>query len=178
MSDNIDTQYWNKRYASGGNSGYGSYNEQLQKKLNWIEPLGFISITEVGCGDFHFGSNILRMHPVKYTGLDISDVIIDRHKKMYPTHTWRVSDGFIPQAELLLCVDVLFHILDDKEANKMLMDLKNAWSKYLVITAYERDEEMDTHVRIRKFNPSFFGTPILREIVEEDGELYFYIFKK
>ena len=40
--------YWNNRYANGGNSGYGSYGEQLGKKLKWLSGLNIRSISEVG----------------------------------------------------------------------------------------------------------------------------------
>lgn len=172
-------KYWDFRYKEGGNSGYGSYGEQLQKKLDWICPLDFKTITEVGCGDFNFGSSILKRHPADYLGYDISEVIVERNKHLYPDHTFlHRRNGPIITADLILCVDVLFHIIDTEELEALLQELKNSWTKYLVITAYERDEKMDTHVRIRKFDPSYFGVPIVREIVEEDGSLYFYIFKK
>ena len=174
-----EKDYWNARYSQGGNSGYGSYDEQLDKKLAWILPLDFDSICEVGCGDFNFGKNILRMHPAKYLGLDISEYIVNKNKEDYPLFNFEVFNYHNAEpADLVLCVDVLFHIIEDKDVDRMLSELDRVWTKYLVITAYERDEKFENHVRIRKFDPSRFGTPIVREVVEEDGTLYFYIFKK
>jgi hypothetical protein len=173
-------EYWNNRYASGGDSGYGSYDEQLEKKLNWITPLEYKTITEVGCGDFNFGLHLLARHPSRYLGLDISDVIIKKNQEKYDGIPFALMRHEVPTGELILCVDVLFHILDDKDYARTLIMLKNAWTKYLVITAYEYDqvEGLYPHVKIRKFDPSYFGVPIVKEIVEEDGELYFYIFRK
>ena len=75
--------YWDNRYYQGGNSGYGSYDEQLTKKLSWLSNLDIKSISEIGCGDLHFGSELLKLYPnVSYTGSDISEVIINKNKEM------------------------------------------------------------------------------------------------
>jgi len=174
-----EKSYWNSRYSSGGNSGYGSYGDQLAKKLDWICPLDFDSITEMGCGDFNFGAHILLRHDATYTGMDISDVVVKTNNECFP-HKFISSVEEIPPADLLMCVDVLFHILDDKDYEEMLNRLEQAWTKYLVITAYERDQKdgLSPHVRIRRFDYKRFGEPIVREQIEKDGDLKFYIFKK
>ena len=172
--------YWNNRYDGGGTSGYGSYNEQLEKKLNWITPLDYKTITEVGCGDFNFGMHLLARHPARYLGLDISDVVIKKNRELYDGIPFAIMRHDVPSGDLLMCVDVLFHILDDRDYANTLIALKNAWTKYLVITAYEYEqtEGIYPHVVIRKFDPSYFGTPLIREVIEEDGQLMFYIFKR
>ena len=176
--DKIAKDYWNERYAGGGTSGDGSYGAQLIKKLKWLSGLDIQSISEIGCGDFNFGKHLLEIYPqAKYTGLDISEVIIEKNKLTYPHHTFQLM-GDIPPSDLLLCVDVLFHVLDDQELDKLLTELRNKWTKYLAITAYERNEDFTNHVRIRKFDYLKFGEPIIREVVEEDGQMYFYLFKR
>jgi len=176
---NREKEYWNNRYQIG-NSGYGSYGEQLKKKLDWICPLDFNTVTEVGCGDFNFGKNILERHPSNYVGYDISNVVVDRNQLLYPRYRFITINENTPfeKSDLLLCVDVLFHVFEEEDVEKLLSKLESAWTKYLVVTAYERDEQKDNHVRIRKFDYKRFGEPLIREIVEEDGELYFYLFEK
>lgn len=172
-------EYWNNRYADGGNSGYGSYGEQLEKKLKWLSGLDVESITEIGCGDFHFGSELLKIYPnAKYNGCDISEVILKKNRELYPQHNFYPAGGYNPPADLLLCIDVLFHITYADEYANMLDTLEKTWTKYLAVTGYERDESLGNHVRIRPFDYKRFGEPIIREIVEEDGEMYFYLFKK
>lgn len=177
---NVEKSYWDNRYAQGGDSGYGSYGEQLEKKLNWIFSLDFHSITEVGCGDMNFASSLMKMNPVdNYTGYDVSRVIVERNTLLYPQYDFRVvSDAEFVKSDLVMCVDVLFHIIKDEDCESLLQKLEQTWTKYLVITAYERDEEFTNHVRIRKFDYKRFGEPLVREIVEEDGTLYFYIFER
>lgn len=170
-------KYWDSRYAQGGNSGYGSYGEQLVKKLHWLDNLTIESISEIGCGDFNFGKHLLELYPkASYTGYDISPTIVSRNRQLYPQYSF-TNDPILPHADLLLCIDVLFHILDENELEAMYKRLEG-YTKYLAVTAYEREEKMDAHVRIRNFDYKRFGEPIIRQVVEEDGQLYFYLFKK
>lgn len=177
----MSKEIWNDRYKRGGNSGDGSYGDQLEKKLTWLAEIKdkVKSITEVGCGDFNFGNALLEIMDASYVGLDISDFIIEKNKKNHPLFVFDTYPKVIPKADLLLCVDVFFHVLDKKDLDNLMRDLKESWTKYLVVTAYEHNNtEVSPHVRIRKFDPAYFGEPIFRQIIEEDGELYFYIFKK
>lgn len=170
--------YWESRYKNGGNSGSGSYGDNLNRKLNWLKDLDIKSIYEFGCGDFNFGWRLLQHYPdVQYKGVDLSDTIVNRNRQIAPNQTFEVSSEVEP-ADLILCVDVLLHVLDDKELEDILNKLEKNWTKYLCITAYERDQESTNHVRIRKFDYKRFGEPIIREICEEDGQMYFYLFKK
>lgn len=173
------TDYWEKRYAEGGNSGYGSYDIQLERKLKWLSGLDIKSISEIGCGDFNFGSNLLKIYPqATYYGTDVSQTIVDRNNRLFPKYTFEMADKEIPPADLVMCIDVLFHVLDENELEKILSTLEKKFTKYLAITAYERNQDLDTHVRIRTFDFHRFGEPVIRQIVEEDGELYFYLFKR
>lgn len=177
----VSEKYWDERYSSGGNSGAGSYGEQLEKKLGWLSGLDINSITEIGCGDFNFGYELCRLFPFsKYVGYDISDWIIQKNKKSFPEVDFRNSSESLPTADLVVCIDVLFHILDDAEYEKTLKKLEALQTKYLAVTAYEYDQEqgLAPHVRIRKFDYKRFGEPIIREVVEADGSLFFYLFHR
>lgn len=174
-----NTQYWEERYKGGSDSGYGSYGTQLQKKLDLLQNLDIKTISEYGCGDFNLGRHLLMMYPdAKYTGYDISQYIVERNQALYPYATF-TNEPALPKADLVLCVDVLFHIIDDEEVEKVLNNLDKLWTKYLAITAYETPQDNTApHVKVRKFSPSRFGEPIVRKIVEDDGELYFYLFER
>lgn len=177
-------EYWDVRYRAGKNSGYGSYGDQKDLKMKLLSGLNVSSITSVGCGDFYFDSHLIDdVYPnATYIGLDQSEVIINRNKGIYPNTDFRVFTGEIPQADLVVCLDVLFHIYEENEVNDLLGKLEGSWTKYLALTAYERDKQTHPkgHVRIRKFDPARFGEPVIREVVErvDDLCLYFYLFKK
>ena len=177
----IERDYWNNRYARGSTSGDGSYGEKLEEKLRWLSGITEIdSISEYGCGDFNFGKRLVEMFkPKKYTGMDVSSIIIERNQEAYPEHEW-LPVGDLPQADLVLCVDVLFHVSNEDEVEKILQQLERAWVRYLVITAYEREqtEKLSPHVYIRPFDPARFGTPLVRKETMGDENLYFYIFSR
>jgi trans-aconitate methyltransferase len=178
-------RYWDRRYAVGQTSGPGSQGEPVENKVRWLSGLPDVSsIVEVGCGDFVFGSRLLQNYPeADYLGFDISDLIVRRNNLLNGCENVRfqvpLSHESFPCADLLLCIDVLFHILDDQEYATMLQKLKLAWTKYLAVSAYEYDNDRtSSHVRIRKFDPKFFGVPIRRYLLEQDGSLYLYLFRK
>lgn len=175
-----DRIYWNNRYYNGRSSGYGSYGKQLKKKLKYLSGLDIESISEIGCGDFNFGKNLLKLYPeAYYVGQDISELIIAKNQKEYPKYQFTTNLGELIKADLTLCIDVLFHITDDAEYYFLLENLKNNWKKYLAITANEEENpRTSAHVKIRRFDPSYFGKPIIKEIVEKEGNLYFYLFEK
>jgi hypothetical protein len=179
---NPDALYWQSRYTAGHGSGAGSVGVPVQRKVDWLSALpGISSITEVGCGDFNFGAHLTERLPgAAYIGMDIAPRIVERNQIRYGNDRRRFLhwQGYIPPADLLLCVDVLFHISDPEIAQDLLSKLNNVWTKYLALSAYEYDGLDRGHVHIRKFDPSFFGTPILREVIEDDGSLFFYIFKR
>lgn len=171
--------YWDRRYTEGvWKSGYGSYGEQLKKKLKWLSGLDIKSVSEVGCGDFNFGKHLLEIYPhALYAGHDISNVIIERNRIDYPQYFFYTRKD-IASADLLLCIDVLFHVLDDEEYEQILDILEKKWTKYLAITAYEEEQYSSPHLKIRKFDYKRFGKPIIRKVVEKEGSLYFYLWKK
>ena len=170
--------YWNNRYKNGLTSGYGSYGDALIQKLGWLVGLDVKSVSEIGCGDFNFGKHLMAHYPqATYTGNDISEYIVNKNKLLYPQYTF-LLDQDVPDADLLLCIDVLYHNFSDEEYNKLL-DRLDKYTKYLAVTAYERDEEYTgSHVRIRNFDYKRYGEPIIHKICEENGSLYFYLWKR
>lgn len=183
---NKDTKFWNDRYEKGGNSDYGSYGTQAQFKLDKIkEHVSDInSILSIGCGDFAFDKRLLELFPeAKYVGMDTSNTIIELNKKTYPNINFALLNKpyFQEEADLALCIDVLFHISDEKECQKLLNSLKKSWNKYLVLTACEYGhEKLGMADSAAMFDEDFFGKPIFKELVEPENSQfgYLYIWKK
>jgi trans-aconitate methyltransferase len=154
-----DAQYWNDRYAHGGTSGEGSYNE-LEKKVR-LEAIARFpearTVLDVGCGDISHIADILRILPnAQYTGIDISSEIIMRNRaRNIPrcrfVHAQAVTDY---EADLVLCFDVLYHISDQAEYDRMLENLNQA--RGLLIIVYNEstiNEPSARHVIKRKLAP-------------------------
>lgn len=160
--------HWNNRYAGGGNSGYGSYGEQADLKLKIIKEhvRNIESVVDIGCGDFAFSKRLLELFPkAQYLGLDISEVIVKKNKELYPSYHFNTLEGgFILPRDLVLCIDVLFHI--PTEEDQLLSSIDASWNKYLVLTADDRVNDV-----------SRFGKPLVKELIE-GKDVFLYIFKK
>jgi len=161
--------YWDDRYGKRRmNSGSGSYGEEGELKAN--EIIGFAhqdieSILDVGCGDLNIAQKIMPHFPkAKYLGLDVSEYIIEKNKKMNLGDRWEFkmidTFDFDHPSDLVICSDVLFHIMDDNDYSSMLEALKRNWKKYLFISTYNHkgDKKVySSYITAREFDPLFFS---------------------
>ena len=109
-------QFWNSRYLEepGRGSGKGSRGEVLQYKRLLLERAyqhtSASTVLDIGCGDMETGS----IFPDRgYTGVDISDVIVQRNTERFPNRSFVHGDmnsTFMEAADLVVCLDVLIHL--------------------------------------------------------------------
>jgi hypothetical protein len=125
-------EYWNSRYLQGQNSGQGSYGQEAVLKAtminHWIKEFNIRTVTEVGCGD---ANNLLMYNiPISYTGYDLSKKAIEicnqktlkiRNALKYYFSTDYQDQNF--DADLLLCLDVWFHQVNDTDFDKLCKNL-------------------------------------------------------
>lgn len=140
-----DKLYWNKRYASGGNSGSGSRGQLAMYKADVINDLivkhKIHTLLDLGCGDGYQGD----MYKVqRYLGYDISDAAIDLCKARYFDRVNASFDVYhpnmpLPIAEMAISMDVLFHITDKSRLETYLKDLFGCAEKVVVVYAYDHD---------------------------------------
>lgn len=159
-SGRIDSkEYWRRRYARGGGSGDGSYNELAEFKAGVLN--GFVrendirSVIEYGCGD----GNQLRLaeYPV-YIGFDVSPLAILRCKTIFAndkTKSFKLMDEYAGEsAELTLSLDVIFHLIEDNVFYEYMTRLFNSSQRYVIIYSSNTDDNsinLARHVRHRKF---------------------------
>ena len=139
-------KYWNQRYSKGGNSGDGSYGVLAEFKAetinNFIEEHDINSVIEFGCGD---GNQLKYMNYKKYLGFDVAKAAIDRCRLIFKdlkdnkTKSFMIYDpkyfinnDFI-KADLVVCLDVLYHIIPDEEFIKTLQDIFSCSQKYVIL---------------------------------------------
>ena len=154
--------YWERRYQSGGDSGAGSFSELANFKARIINE--FVAkhdvrrVIEFGCGD----GNQLNLYQIDdYLGLDVSSRAIEicaeryahDHAKSFllydPSHF--VNSGFLV-ADLVICIDVLYHIIDETDFLKTLHDIFSCSSKSVILytsTDAWKTEHTGNHVRHR-----------------------------
>lgn len=153
------SEYWNDRYINGGTSGAGSYEHLAEFKARILNK--FVSENEVktviefGFGD---GNQLLLSKYESYTGYDVSEKAVevcrrrfsnDQTKEFYLVSEWKNET-----ADLVLSLDVIYHLVENEVYNKYMSDVFTASSKYVVIYASnteENNKNQSIHVRHRKF---------------------------
>ena len=163
------TDYWQKRYFFGGNSGKGSYGDEAifkAEKLNkLISRFNFDGVIELGCGD---GNNASYYQTEHYFGFDISfDAIKICKKKFSGNNNFQffeidekycckireIKNTYKLKNELAISFDVIFHLVEDDIYFDYLDKLEVASNKNLLIYSTNYDKfEKSAHVRHRLYS--------------------------
>jgi hypothetical protein len=130
--------YWEKRYSGGGTSGAGSVGQPREWKWKIIdETVGALnSVVDVSCGDLSFWEN---RDCEKYVGIDISETVISRDRVRRPSWRFVCAPAEIKQdikGETALCMDVLFHILDDDKYDRILSNVASYSTHWIVVSTW------------------------------------------
>lgn len=188
--------YWEKRYARGGNSGAGSYNQIAEFKTKVIND--FITLKKVdkildyGCGD----GNQCKYFLIKnYLGIDVSKTSIKICKEKYNNDNtkkfllWnKQNESLIYEfkPDLVISLDVIFHLVEDVVFEQYLNNLFSFSQKYVIIFSTNRNEQIALHQKNRKFT-DYIEEKIsnweLNKIIENpykgaDSQADFYIYEK
>ncbi len=149
--------YWKERYKSGGNSGWGSYNNLAifkAKVINdFVSENKITTAIEYGCGD---GNQCSLFRLEKYIGTDISQVIIDQNKERFksdPSKEFYLDGNEKPEdhsnIQLSFSLDVIYHLVEDDVFEEYIDKLFNY--EYVIIYSSNFNEQTQPHVRHRKF---------------------------
>jgi SAM-dependent methyltransferase len=158
--------YWEQRYAGGGDSGHGSYGRFAEFKaevLNrFVAEHGIETVVEFGCGD---GNQLALATYADYVGLDVSETALATCRKRFAGDGSRRFDLYRPgpasdgtprhSADLALSLDVIFHLTEDAVFEAYMNDLFAAARRFVVI--YSSDTEVTdpsepAQVRHRNFS--------------------------
>jgi SAM-dependent methyltransferase len=151
--------YWEQRYATGGNSGVGSYGEQALYKSAFLNRFvvehNVSTVVELGCGD---GNQLTYARYPRYLGMDVSKtsvaVCIERFRDdpsksflFYADDFFSDPAGFI-SGDLAISLDVIFHLVEDDVFDHYMRRLFRVARLYVVIYATD-GEVADTHDHVR-----------------------------
>ena len=151
--------YWEGRYSAKGNSGAGSYGRLAEFKAEVVNGLvcseNIQTILEFGCGD---GNQLALGNYPSYIGLDVSPKAIELCKEKFALDSTKsfflAGESDAQSAELVLSLDVIFHLVEDAVFEKYMIDLFNASIKFVVIYSSNYDDDFSEsapHVRHRRF---------------------------
>jgi cyclopropane fatty-acyl-phospholipid synthase-like methyltransferase len=157
-------QYWEDRYATGGDSGAGSYGELANFKSdiinNFISENDISDIIEFGCGD---GNQLSLMNLPTYIGLDVSPTAIRMCKDKFEEDSSKsfflydpesfVDNHDIFSCELVISLDVIYHLTEDKIYQNYMKHLFSSSKEYVIIYSADTTDDYvsDNHVQHRKF---------------------------
>ncbi|MDF1562231.1 MAG: class I SAM-dependent methyltransferase [Deltaproteobacteria bacterium] len=153
-------RYWEQRYASEGTSGAGSYGEFARFKagvLNaFVAEHQVQSVMEFGCGD---GNQLRLAEYPTYRGFDVSLTAVERCREIFssdPSKSFALlSDYQGEQAELVLSLDVIYHLVEDEVFEAHLRTLFAAALRHVIVFSSDVDKPDfgNDHVRYRRFTP-------------------------
>lgn len=162
----FSSKYWNDRYAKGGNSGAGSYGRLAVFKAHYLNYFCWANnvqtVIEIGSGD---GNQVSLSAYPSYLGFDVSLASVELCKKMYgddKTKQFRVLGDYSGEhAELVLSLDVVYHLVEESTFHDHMRLIFDASDKYVVIYSSNtsvQDENLHDgkgvppHVRHRRFH--------------------------
>lgn len=152
-------EYWERRYASKGDSGVGSYGKFADFKAeilnSFVSKNNIKTVIEFGCGD---GNQLSLATYPEYIGFDVSQTILDECTKRFSEDGSKVfklmKDYDGETADLSISLDVIYHLIEDEIFESYMQDLFKASNHYVIVYAsdFEGNEGVDgVHVRHRKF---------------------------
>jgi SAM-dependent methyltransferase len=152
--------YWQRRYARGGDSGAGSYGSTAAFKAQTINAFvareQLQTVVEFGCGD---GNQLTLARYPRYQGFDVSAAAVARCRERFASDASKsfdlVGDYRGQQAELALSLDVIYHLVEDATFEAYLRTLFGAATRYVVIYSTDSDRNpwyRHPHVRHRHFS--------------------------
>jgi 2-polyprenyl-3-methyl-5-hydroxy-6-metoxy-1,4-benzoquinol methylase len=139
----FEEKYWQEWYSAGNNSGQGSMGELLEFKAAFINKHleGVNSVFDFGCGD---GSLSRLLNIENYFGIDVSKEIVSKcnKQKKKTNHNYEqasfidINPEFIKskiQPEALMCIDALYHVMDNSVVDKTLENLFSGISPLVIL---------------------------------------------
>lgn len=152
------SEYWDRRYRTGGNSGAGSYNRLAEFKANFlnrfVEEHQIVSVVEYGCGD---GAQLKLARYPSYTGVDISAKAVEMCCVLFSGDTSKTflqldaAEG-CPIVDLALSLDVVYHLIEDTVFDAYMRRLFESARRFVIVYSSNIDRDWTgKHVRHRQF---------------------------
>lgn len=157
-------EYWEQRYADGGNSGAGSYGMWADYKADvlntFVAERSIRSVVEWGCGD---GNQLSLANYPQYIGLDVSRTAVERCAGRFAGDATK-NFHFVPavsedvsqfRGDLAISLEVIFHLIEDDVRDAYLRRLFESADRFVVV--YATDSKFETvggaHENRRPFTP-------------------------
>jgi len=147
--------YWEKRYATGGNSGLGTYGAWGKMKADlvnkFITKYSLKTVKDFGCGD---GNQAASLGFEMYHGFDWAPSAISLCLKKYagdPTKSFKHNSEYVSfPTDTNMSLDVIYHIVNDHDLEVYFKRLFDQCS-YVIIhsTFFDGDVNELGHAKSR-----------------------------
>lgn len=165
------SSYWENRYAQGGNSGCGSYGSLAQYKSSiinsYVKRNSIRNVCELGCGD---GNQLSYSEYPNYVGFDVSQAAINLCRKKFSgdatKNFFKLGEVKVPSSELMLSLDVIFHLVEDSVFEQHMRALFGRASFSVIIyssNSSDNSRVKNPHVRHRSVEKWLIGQGIQRK---------------
>lgn len=186
------SSYWNKRYMKNwGSTGLDDDKEQMFFKFVKAQMRGWNlhHVLDYGCGDLRMLKEI-GFAPMKYTGVDISDVIIAQN---FVDHVEDDDMEFLTVKEFhrkprlkydsMLLFNVLFHVMKDRDyMNIIRTAIDNVNDHLFIITWTKEPDSYDkSYQRYREWKLTHQVLEEWFELIKQvnyDGHNSFMIYRR
>ena len=137
--------WWDARYARGGTSGAGSAGPEaawkVEQLLRACQGRKIRTILDLGCGDGAVGRAVMAGLPgASYLGIDQAPSAVALCQAAAPeVAEYREGDlcaPGLPRADLVLCLDVLFHLQGQERHDAAVAAICGAFRSLAVIAAW------------------------------------------
>lgn len=143
--------YWNDRYAAGGDSGVGSYGKFAAFKAETLNAFvgarDIRSVIEFGCGD---GNQLALARYPRYVGLDVARSAVLRCRDRFaddPTKSFFLYDPecFVDRqglfaADLALSLDVIYHLVEEAVFERYMTHLFGSARRFVLVYSTDTDD--------------------------------------
>ena len=152
------SDYWERRYKTGGDSGAGSYGRLAEFKANFLNKFvaehDIASVIEYGCGD---GAQLKLARYARYIGVDVSSQAVQLCRTLFADDTskrfvhWNATAPEL-MADLSLSLDVVYHLVEDSIFDAYMRRLFESACRYVIVYSSNWDQDCASrHVRHRRF---------------------------
>lgn len=166
-----ERDFWQQRYASGLDSGPGSGGPEAAWKVEQIlracAGRKIRTILDLGCGDGALGRAVMAGLPeATCLGIDQAPAAVDLCRAAAPEgaeyQEGDLCSPGLPRADLVLCLDVLFHLQSQDRHDAAVAAICGAFRSLAIIAAWN-DRIVDL------YGGTFAAHTIYRPLVLPEG---------
>lgn len=150
----MSAEFWEERYATGGHSGTGSRGLNAKFKADFLNAFvkehNVQTVLEFGCGD---GNQLALAEYPLYVGMDVSETAVKMCTERFAEDFTKSFHLIRPlSAELVLSLDVVYHLTEEDVYMQHLRDVFASASRWVIIYTtdldyIDPDYESADHVR-------------------------------